>query len=113
METEIQKKIIVLSPNVLNQQTIFVIENAVQIGIPIIFENAGESIESIFEPILQKKIIRQGAVQVIKMWDKVVDYNSDFRFYITTKLSRPHYSPEICVKVAMLNFMVTLDGLED
>ena len=45
--------------------------------------------------------------------DKVVDYNTDFRFYITTKLSRPHYSPEICVKVAMLNFMVTLDGLED
>ena len=47
------------------------------------------------------------------MGDKVIDYNSEFRFYMTTKLSRPHYSPEICVKVAMLNFMVTLEGLED
>ena len=28
-------------------------------------------------------------------------------------MSSPHYSPEICVKVTMLNFMVTPDGLLD
>jgi len=28
-------------------------------------------------------------------------------------MSRPHYSPEICVKVTMLNFMVTQEGLLD
>ena len=32
---------------------------------------------------------------------------------MTTKLARPHYPPEICVKVTMLNFQVTLEGLED
>jgi dynein heavy chain len=37
----------------------------------------------------------------------------DFKFYITTKISRPHYSPEICVKVSMINFMVTPEGLLD
>ena len=62
METEIHKKIIILSPSLISQQTMFILENAVQLGIPIIFENAGEVIESIFEPILQKKILRQGAV---------------------------------------------------
>jgi dynein heavy chain, axonemal len=25
----------------------------------------------------------------------------------------PHYSPEICVKVTILNFMVTEEGLQD
>ena len=25
----------------------------------------------------------------------------------------PHYSPEVCVKVTILNFMVTQDGLQD
>jgi ABC-type polysaccharide transport system permease subunit len=30
-----------------------------------------------------------------------------------TKLSKPHFAPEICVKVTMLNFMVTEDGLLD
>ena len=34
----------------------------------------------------------------------MLDYSFDFKFYMTTKLSRPHYSPEICVKVTMLNF---------
>lgn len=32
---------------------------------------------------------------------------------MTTKLARPHYSPEICVKVTLLNFQVTLEGLDD
>jgi dynein heavy chain len=34
-------------------------------------------------------------------------------FYITTKLPRPHYAPEICVKLVLLNFLVTEDGLLD
>jgi dynein heavy chain len=32
---------------------------------------------------------------------------------MTTKMSNPHYKPEICIKVNLINFMVTLDGLED
>lgn len=36
-----------------------------------------------------------------------------FRFYITTKLKNPHYLPEIAVKVVLLNFMITPNGLED
>lgn len=37
--------------------------------------------------------------KLIKFGDRVLEYNDDFRFYITTKISNPHYSPEICVKV--------------
>lgn len=40
-------------------------------------------------------------------------YNADFKFYITTKLSNPHYLPEVCIKVTLINFTVTPDGLED
>jgi dynein heavy chain len=32
---------------------------------------------------------------------------------MTTKLGKPHYSPEICVMVTLLNFQVTLEGLDD
>ena len=32
---------------------------------------------------------------------------------ITTKLSNPHYLPEICIKVTIINFTVTPEGLED
>ena len=32
---------------------------------------------------------------------------------MTSKLRNPHYPPEICVKVQLLNFMTTPEGLED
>lgn len=49
----------------------------------------------------------------IKIGDDNIEYDPAFRFYVTTKLSRPHFAPEVCVKVTMLNFMVTYKGLED
>jgi hypothetical protein len=35
------------------------------------------------------------------------------RFYMTTKLRNPNYAPEVAVKVSLLNFFVTPEGLED
>ena len=32
---------------------------------------------------------------------------------MTTKLRNPHYLPETAVKVALLNFMITFEGLQD
>ena len=42
-----------------------------------------------------------------------MDYDPNFKFYITTKLSNPHYLPEVCIKVTIINFTVTMKGLED
>lgn len=33
--------------------------------------------------------------------------------YLTTKMPNPHYLPEVCIKVNVINFTVTMDGLED
>jgi dynein heavy chain len=43
----------------------------------------------------------------------VIPWNDQFRFFMTTKLPNPHYPPEVCVKVSLLNFTITLGGLED
>jgi len=43
----------------------------------------------------------------------VIEYSPDFRFYMTTRLRNPHYLPEISVKVTLLNFMITPQGLQD
>jgi len=32
---------------------------------------------------------------------------------MTTKMANPHYLPEICIKVTLINFTVTPEGLED
>ena len=49
-------------------------------------------------------------VPIIRLGDKEVEYNNNFRFYITTKLSNPHYSPEIASKTTIVNFAVILQG---
>lgn len=43
---------------------------------------------------------------MLKLGDKEVEYNPEFRFYITTKLSNPHYAPEISTKTTIVNFAV-------
>lgn len=32
---------------------------------------------------------------------------------MTTKMPNPHYLPEICIKVTLINFTVTFKGLEE
>ena len=58
-------------------------------------------------------LLQTGGVQCIKLGDNTVEYSEDFRLYITTKLRNPHYLPELQVKVSLLNFMITPQGLED
>ena len=47
---------------------------------------------------------------MIRLGDKEVEYNPDFKFYITTKLSNPHYTPEIATKTTIVNFAVKEQG---
>ncbi len=55
----------------------------------------------------------QGGRLLIRLGDSDIDYDRNFRFYMTTKMANPHYLPEICIKVTIINFTVTREGLED
>eukprot|EP00611_Tribonema_gayanum_P031950 TRINITY_DN936_c3_g3_i1.p1 TRINITY_DN936_c3_g3~~TRINITY_DN936_c3_g3_i1.p1 ORF type:complete len:1333 (+),score=418.63 TRINITY_DN936_c3_g3_i1:367-3999(+) len=89
------------------------LENAVQFGQPVLLENVGEELDPSLEPLLLKQIFKQGGMNCIRLGDATVEYSSSFRFYMTTKLRNPHYLPEISVKVTLLNFMITPEGLQD
>lgn len=55
-----------------------------------------EELDPSIEPVLSKAVIKQGNRDVVKLGDKELDWSSDFRLYITTKLGNPHYTPEVC-----------------
>lgn len=42
-----------------------------------------------------------------------MDYNNDFKLFMTSKLPNPHYLPEVCIKLTIINFTVTFEGLEE
>ncbi|XP_013422101.1 dynein heavy chain 7, axonemal isoform X2 [Lingula anatina] len=89
------------------------LENAIQFGTPVLLENVLEEIDPMLEPLLLKQTFKQGGSLCIKLGDSTIEYSHDFRFYMTTKLRNPHYLPETSVKVTLLNFMITPEGLQD
>ncbi|KAM4656706.1 dynein axonemal heavy chain 3 [Amazona ochrocephala] len=90
-----------------------VLENAIQLGTPVLLENVGEELDAFIEPILLKLIFKQQGVEYIKLGENIIEYSRDFRFYITTCLRNPHYLPEVAVKVCLINFVITPLGLQD
>ena len=89
------------------------LENAIQFGLPVLLENVKEELDPSLEPLLLKQLFKSGGVMCIKLGDSVIEFSDQFRFYITTSLRNPHYLPETAVKVTLLNFMITPDGLSD
>ncbi|OXA50744.1 Dynein heavy chain 6, axonemal [Folsomia candida] len=89
------------------------LENCIRLGHPCLLEEVKETLEPALEPVLLKQIFYQNGRAMIRLGDSNVDYDSNFRLYMTTKMANPHYLPEVCIKVTIINFTVTSSGLED
>jgi dynein heavy chain len=89
------------------------LENAIRLGAPVLVENAGEELDPALEPILLKQIFKRGGQWILKLGDTDIPYSQEFNLTLTTKLPNPHYLPEVCIKVTIINFTVTPEGLED
>ncbi|XP_004437259.1 PREDICTED: dynein heavy chain 6, axonemal [Ceratotherium simum simum] len=89
------------------------LENAIRLGLPVLLEELRETLDPALEPILLKQTFMSGGRLLIRLGDSDIDYDENFRFCMTTKLPNPHYLPEVCIKVTIINFTVTKSGLED
>ncbi|NWR70665.1 DYH7 protein, partial [Centropus unirufus] len=94
-------------------QFVSTLENCIRFGSPVLLENIGEELDPILEPLLLKQTFKQAGRMCICLGDSIVEYAPEFRFYMTTKLRNPHYLPETSVKVTLLNFMITPEGMQD
>jgi dynein heavy chain, axonemal len=87
------------------------IEKAVSSGDVVLIEDIAESIDPVLNPILGRETIKKG--RYVKMGDKEVEYDARFRLILQTRRANPHYPPEIQAQCTLINFTVTLQGLED
>jgi dynein heavy chain len=89
------------------------LERALENGHSILLENLGESIDAVLNPVIQRATIKRGRNLYVKLGDSEVEFHENFRLYLHTKLSNPHYPPEIQAETTLVNFTVTITGLED
>ena len=87
------------------------IERAVGNGDCLLIENLGEDVEPVLDNLLGRQLIKKG--RAVMVGDKEVEYNSQFRLILHTKMANPHYKPELQAQCTLINFTVTQSGLED
>jgi len=87
------------------------IERAIANGETVLLENIEEYVDPVLDPVIGRNTIKKG--RAIKLGEKEVEYNPQFRLIIHTKLANPHYKPEMQAQTTLINFTVTRDGLED
>lgn len=50
---------------------------------------------------------------MIRVGERKLSYHKNFKLFLTTKISNPNYLPEIFIKVTVINFSITFEGLKD
>ena len=94
-------------------KTVTVIERAIEAGESVLIENMEETIDAVLNTVVTRSVTKRGRSTYCKIGDKEVEYHPSFKLFLHTKMSSPHYGPEIQAETTLVNFTVTESGLED
>lgn len=73
-----------------DEKTSTILEGAIKFGQSVLIEGVTEKLSADLEPVLVPQFKTKGKNVSIKFGDKEIDYNSEFKFYMTTTLPSPH-----------------------
>lgn len=89
------------------------LEMAVKLGKPVLFEDVEDYIDPVIENLVEKNFKYQSGQFVVTLGDKDIEVDEHFRLYLTTKQSNPTLDPSIYAKALVINYSITIDGLEN
>ena len=98
---------------VINQQDsnfTTALELAVRFGKTLVIQEV-DGVEPLLYPLVRRDLESQGPRFVVQVGDKVIDYNEDFRLFLTTRDPQPVIPPDIDSVVSKVNFTTTRAGL--
>ena len=93
-----------------NKKLINIIGECIEDGKTAVLENLDEMIDATLGPIIGRNVFKK---KFYKLGNETHEIHPNFRFIMHTKLSNPHYPPEIQAEACLINFSVTEDGLAD
>lgn len=76
-------------------------------GMCLIIENIENEVDPMLDPVLEKQIIVKGKTKLIDVGGQPIEYNNDFKMFLTCRLSNPSFSPELSAKTTIIDFTVT------
>jgi dynein heavy chain len=89
------------------------LDMAIKYGSPILFQDVDDYIDPVVDNVIQKNIKNISGRVFVILGDKEVDYDPNFRMYMTTKFANPTFNPAVYANAVVINYTVTLSGLED
>lgn len=89
-------------------------KSALNLGFWVLLCDVPQQMDSTLDPVLLKQTFENANGQMlIRFADTDIDYNKEFKLFMTTKMPNPAYLPDVFIKTSVVNFTVTMDGLED
>ncbi|XP_034521541.1 LOW QUALITY PROTEIN: cytoplasmic dynein 2 heavy chain 1 [Ailuropoda melanoleuca] len=98
---------------VINQQDsnfITALELAVRFGKTLVIQEM-DGVEPVLYPLLRRDLVAQGPRYVVQIGDKIIDYNEEFRLFLSTRNPNPFIPPDAASIITEVNFTTTRSGL--
>ena len=86
------------------------LELAVRFGKTLVIQEV-DGVEPLLYPLIRKDLESQGPRFVVQIGEKVIDYNEDFRLFLTTRNPQPDIPPDVDSVISKVNFTTTRAGL--
>ena len=107
--------LVIVSNNLEEAKKMQIMKMALINGKVVLLENVPEVLESSFESIFSRQYFENKIEKrkLIEFNEETIDYHDDFQLFVTTKVSNPNFLPDVFIKMNVINFTVTLLGLEE
>nr|WAW84826.1 cytoplasmic dynein 2 heavy chain 1 [Halisarca dujardinii] len=86
------------------------LELAVRFGKTLLIQEA-DRVEPVLYPLLRRDFVKQGPRYVVQLGDKMVDFNEQFRLFLSTRNPSPSLPNDAASSITIINFTTTKTGL--
>jgi len=91
-----------------------IFEECISHGRPLLVENVNKKLDPMVEGILDKRhLLREKDEVVLKIGDKELTSTKGFALFFMTKLPSPEFGPEVSNQVALVNFKLSVEALQE